>query len=288
VWGDEEPEAVAAVERLAGASMLEPAPTPLTALTGNGRRAEAARYRLHDLLAEYAAARLAEAGEREATHRAHAGYLIALFEQHYTGNPSTAPEVALELDNLRAAAAWALESGEGEALARLATKPRNWLYNVFRAWDEWLEWLVGALRIGTEDQQLEASVRKAIGDVQQFRKQTDAALDSYQQALALFRAVGHRLGEANVLAAQARMALQGGDLGTAERNLEAVIAVRRAMGDLYSEGADYFNFAVALLRLGQPAQARPYALKALAVFERLGEPALLRQVAALIAACEQG
>ncbi len=51
----------------------------------------------------------------------------------------------------------------------------------------------------------EANVLKAIGDVQQFRKQLDAALESYQKALGLFRDIGDRLGEANVLKAIGQM-----------------------------------------------------------------------------------
>ncbi len=44
----------------------------------------------------------------------------------------------------------------------------------------------------------EANVQKAIDDVQRFRDDRDAALASYQAALTLYRAVGDRLGEANV------------------------------------------------------------------------------------------
>ena len=47
----------------------------------------------------------------------------------------------------------------------------------------------------------EANALKAIGDVQQFRKETNAALASYQHALDLFKSVGERLGEANALKA---------------------------------------------------------------------------------------
>ena len=42
---------------------------------------------------------------------------------------------------------------------------------------------------------------KGHGDVQNFRKELDKALGSYEQALGLFREVGDRLGEANVLQA---------------------------------------------------------------------------------------
>ena len=54
----------------------------------------------------------------------------------------------------------------------------------------------------------EANVRKAMGDVQQFRDDRDAALASYEQALSLFRQVGSSLGEANCYLAQGRVALQ--------------------------------------------------------------------------------
>jgi hypothetical protein len=87
---------------------------------------------------------------------------------------------------------------DGSLLATLATKPRNWLYNVFRINAEWEDWLTQALKSGIEDRQLEANVLQAIGDVQQFRDERDAAPKSYEQALQLFRAVGDRLGEANV------------------------------------------------------------------------------------------
>jgi hypothetical protein len=50
-------------------------------------------------------------------------------------------------------------------------------------------------------------VLQAIGDVQQFRDDRDAALTSYHEALTLYRALGARLGEANVLAALSRLRL---------------------------------------------------------------------------------
>ncbi|MEO6890031.1 MAG: tetratricopeptide repeat protein, partial [Ktedonobacteraceae bacterium] len=54
----------------------------------------------------------------------------------------------------------------------------------------------------------EANVLQARGDVQQFRDEREAALESYEQALGLFRQVGDRLGEANCYLAQGNMALE--------------------------------------------------------------------------------
>lgn len=63
--------------------------------------------------------------------------------------------------------------------------------------------------------------------------------------------------------------------------------MRRAMGgDLYGEGADYGNFALVLLWLGHKAKAKEYAQKARRAFEKIGEPALLKWIDDLLAACE--
>jgi len=189
LWQCDAPEAVRILERLSDASLVLPP-----------ERA-AGRWRLHDLLRDYAGERLRETGEESATQRLLAGWILALFEAHATDDPDTAPHVEVELDNLRAAAGWAMKAGEGELLAQLATQPRNWLYNVFRVWEEWYDWLTQALRVDVADPQLRANVLQALGDVQAFRKDLDAALASYAQALTLYRAVGDRLGEANTLKA---------------------------------------------------------------------------------------
>ncbi|MBI5303383.1 MAG: tetratricopeptide repeat protein, partial [Chloroflexi bacterium] len=132
----------------------------------------------------------------------------------------------------------------------------------------------------------EANVLKAIGDVQQFRKENDAALKSYAAALELFRSVGDRLGEANVLAAQSRLQIQGGNIVQAEQDLAQVISIRRETGALFGEGADYGNFALALLNVGEKAKAKMYVLKAKAVFEKIGEPYYLQWVDRVLNACE--
>jgi tetratricopeptide (TPR) repeat protein len=132
----------------------------------------------------------------------------------------------------------------------------------------------------------EANVLQAIGHVQQFRDDRDAALESYHAALQLFRQVGDKLGEANVLAALARLSLSSGDIPAAEKQLEQVIAMRRVIGDLYSEGADYGNFAIALLELGHKAKAKEYALKARPIFEKIGLPSSVEMIDSIIAASQ--
>ena len=195
----------------------------------------AARFRFHDLLDEYAAAHLKEVGEENKTRDAHAQDLVNLFEEHTLDDLSNARHVADELDNLRAACAWATQSKNGKLLAQLATTPRNWLYNIFRINEEWLEWLTTALRLEIADKELQANTLQAIGDVQQFRKDMDAALKSYEQALELFRAVGDRLGEANTRKAIGDVQRFRSDNDAALTSYEQALGLFREVGSRLGE-----------------------------------------------------
>jgi tetratricopeptide (TPR) repeat protein len=96
----------------------------------------------------------------------------------------------------------------------------------------------------------EANTLKAIGDVQQFRKEIDAALDSYQQALALFRAVGDRLGEANTLLALAPFSEE-----SAEEVFKIALSLYEDIGDQYSLARGLYYYAQFLAAQGQPDKA---------------------------------
>jgi len=268
LWQCDAPEAMGILERLSDASLVLPP-----------ERA-AGRWRLHDLLRDYAGERLREAGEASATQRLLAGWIIALFKVHFIDDPDVAPYVEAELDNLRAAADWAVKTGEGELLAQLVTWPRNWLYNVFRVWEEWYGWLTQALQLGITEPQLRANVLKAQGDVLAFLKRNDEALARYEAALGLYRAVGARLGEANVLQAQ------GDVLAFLKRNDEALARYEAALGLYRAVGARLGEANVlqaqgdvlAFRKQNDEALARYEAALGLfrAVGDRLGEANTLR------------
>jgi len=81
----------------------------------------------------------------------------------------------------------------------------------------------------------EANVRKAIGDVQQFRKDLDTALQSYGQALTLYQQVGDRLGEANVRQAMGEVQQLRKDTDTALQSYEQALALYQQVGDRLGE-----------------------------------------------------
>lgn len=141
--------------------------------------------------------------------------------------------------------------------------------------------LAAAQRAG--DRLGEANVLQAIGDVQQFRKETNAALESYQQALRLYRDVGDRLGEANVLAALSRLRLDDDPAGS-QHLLEQALALRRAIGSVYDEAADLGNYGIALLQRGRGAEALPYLERARDLFASRGLAHLVEDMERLIVA----
>jgi tetratricopeptide (TPR) repeat protein len=115
----------------------------------------------------------------------------------------------------------------------------------------------------------EANVQKAKGDVQQFRDDRDGALASYEAALTLYRQVGDRLGEANVLAAWSRLLIDS-DFAQSQALLEQALVLRQAINDVFNEGADNFNYGVALLNCGRNQAALPYLERARELFASRG------------------
>jgi tetratricopeptide (TPR) repeat protein len=258
VWGDDDSQARDALDRLMDFSMVMPAET-------------LGRFRLHDLLRDFASAKLLESSEADAVNRTHAEYLVSLFEELYIPEPSIANEATSELDNLRVAAEWALTKGDGQILALLATRPRNWLYTVFQIWDEWLKWLDGSLRLGFEDTNLKGAVIRMLGDVQQFRDERNAALQSYQQALALFRQVGDRLGEANVLQAIGDVQQFRDDRDAALQSYQQALALFRQVGDRLGEANTLKAIGdVQQFRKETDAALQSYQ-QALALFRQVGD-----------------
>ncbi|MGB8214748.1 MAG: NB-ARC domain-containing protein [Anaerolineales bacterium] len=203
------------------------------------------RYRLHDLLNEYAGSKLHEDKTEEILFRdALAEWIIGLFSSHFIDDQSTAPRVAEERANLLLSCEWARGQKNAGLLARLTTQSRNWFYVSFTEdWIYWIAWLEACLQLGLSDGQLKANVLKAIGDVQQFRKEMDAALASYNAALQLFRAVGDRLGEANVYLSIGSTKRESGDISGARKDFQYALERYKEIGDGYSQARALYRIA---------------------------------------------
>jgi tetratricopeptide (TPR) repeat protein len=262
IWQAEVAEAEAALRRLQNLSLVKIVP------------GAAERYRLHDLLDEYAADKLRRADEAKATQTAMAGWLIELFNDHYAEDVTTAPEVDLEINNLLRAITEAEMQKDGRQMAELLSAGRNWL--MLTAFDQWEQKAHAANSIGISNPRLQANVLKAIGDVQQFRDDRDAALKSYEQALGLFRQVGAKLGEANVLQSKGKLFVVTGKGDEGLKLLQESLSLYEAIGDMTSGVNIYFFLAQVMASSGHHKEAIPLAEKVIAIIERVdsSHPAL--------------
>ncbi|MBW7919837.1 MAG: hypothetical protein H3C52_11110, partial [Anaerolineales bacterium] len=141
------------------------------------------RYRLHDLLDEYAEGKLRQEGREAEAFGRLADWLVAYYDEIFVPNTDTLQMGMVEKDNLLALCAYAREHKDGNRLALLTTRAINW-FNVhfIENRTQWLSWLEASLQLGIDDSTLEgkrlkANVLQAIGDVQGFRKENDAALE---------------------------------------------------------------------------------------------------------------
>lgn len=112
--------------------------------------------------------------------------------------------------------------------------------------DQLLKWLTTAHQLAQETNQklYQANVRKAIGDVQAFQDDRDAALASYDKALQLFEQVGAKLGQAATL-------LGFGKLTGEEHYFEEAIAIHSVIHSRYDVGVDKFYYGFSLLQRGE-------------------------------------
>lgn len=100
------------------------------------------RLRMLETIGEFASERLAEPGGTEELRRRHAEYFLEVGERNDAttsigDRPRVFEELMPERDNFRSAAAWAIESGDGELALRLATVA-GWFTVPIKEWDQLL------------------------------------------------------------------------------------------------------------------------------------------------------
>jgi predicted ATPase len=169
----------------------------------------ASRYRMLEPIRQYAAERLEESGEADATRSRHAMYYLQLAEQgdaHLRQATQLVWLDHLEEDhaNLRLALVWLLEQGESERILRLAGA-LGWFWFIRGYQSEGRRWLERALATLT--------------------RTTAQAIDVTYESAAYARARALALHRAGMLA------WHHGDFSAARQHLEESLALSRTHGD---------------------------------------------------------
>lgn len=236
------------------------------------------RYELHELIRQYAAQKLALAGDDAQLRRRHATYFRTLAEQ---AEPELlGPEqqrwlarLDEEHDNLRAALHSTLDGGETEvALAIGGALPRYWATRGF--FDEGRRWLERALAHPDSDAApVEPRLRalNAAGTLARLQGDLARAQVHLEACLTISRASEARRWSAVALNALGLLARRQGDSQRAARLYEESIALSRAAGDRRTLINAISNLAGVMNAQGDHARAAELFEESLAFSREAGD-----------------
>ena len=236
----------------------------------------AVRYRLLDLVRQYAAERLdAAAGERaaaEARHLAHLADLsVALYPRLAAADQlSAAAQLDAERDNIRVA----LDRGNGgdDAQRLVGHLPRYWLYRGNLA--DGLAQARGVVRAaeGRPPGRWTADMYNTAGTMAYQCGHLAEARRHYGAGLAAARALADPVAEATALTTLSTVAKDAGDLDGARRYAEAALDLRRRVGSPSAVAGAMNNLANVLTQM--PAEvdaAREIYRQSRAIYADLGD-----------------
>ncbi|HJP64670.1 MAG TPA: tetratricopeptide repeat protein, partial [Actinomycetota bacterium] len=156
---------------------------------------QGSRFVMLETIREFAADRLRAEFDAEATERQHAEFFAALAETwgpvlHTPDGLRARGVLMADFDNVRAAIAWAVRTGEPEVGLRVAAPlPFFWVEHGHMA--EGLRALEGLLDLpGVVSDAVRARALQAIGGLRYWGRDLDQARAAYEEALALHRRLG--------------------------------------------------------------------------------------------------
>ncbi|MGB7923859.1 MAG: protein kinase [Pyrinomonadaceae bacterium] len=233
------------------------------------------RFRMLEVVREYATERLEESGEAEAVRERHAGFYLALAEEgeaELLGGAKVAEwldRLEEEHDNLRAALRWLMERDAGSVL-RLAGAARPF-------WErrghltEGRAWLEGALARGGMAQ-AQPRAKALIGAAQLAWQQGElaAARNLYEEALRLSREAGDR----RLIAISSRglgtVAFIQGNVAAARSLLEEALSTCREINDTRGVATSLTTLGEMARTEGKLAVASALYRESVALYRQLG------------------
>jgi predicted ATPase/DNA-binding CsgD family transcriptional regulator len=217
------------------------------------------RYRLLELLRQYADERLTAAGEAEVMHARHAAHFAALAvassgEAARTRQQDWAMRLAAEDQNLRAAMAWGLRA-DPEAALRIAAG-LSWYWHTRSQLAEGRRWLERALAAPAGDRAARARALHGAGQIVYRQGDCEAAQAFLTEALEIQRELGDERGVARTLRSLGLALLSLADYRLADRCLEEALAIQRGLGDGFDVARTLGSLALVAIAAGRHQAAR--------------------------------
>jgi len=219
------------------------------------------RYRLLELLRQYASRRLAGTGEAEALRARHAAYFAAQVdasneEEARTRFTEWAQRLADDRPNLRAALTWSLEADPPLAL-RLAGG-LAWLWHIFSNLAEGRRWLELALRAPGGDPAMRVRALHGAGQIVYRQGDLTATQAFLGEALQTARELGDDVVTARVLRSLGLALLSLADYRRANGCLEEALAVQRRLDDRIDVARTIGSLALVAIAAGRYEAGRDW------------------------------
>jgi predicted ATPase/DNA-binding CsgD family transcriptional regulator len=244
---------------------------------------EEARYAMLQTIRDFALESLAESEEHDAARNRHLGVYVDLAEEVRAeqGGSGTTPrikQIEAELENLRSAVRWAVESGQATAAQQITSAlPRYW--EISGNFTEGRAWLDSALALddgATEDR---ARALISLATLERRQGDFDRAVDAYEAGLAIFRTLDDSSGIATALNNLGVVAQDRGDYARARELLTEALTYFESEGDQLRSAACLNNLGLVARRSGDLPEAKRLYERSLAAWTDLDEP--LRQALSL-------
>jgi predicted ATPase/DNA-binding SARP family transcriptional activator/Tfp pilus assembly protein PilF len=275
------------------------------------------RFSMLEIVREYAQERLSAAGDNDQVRRRHLEHFLALAEDAATGLTGSEQitwfaRLELEHDNVRAALAYALESGDSSSALRIVVAVRRFwqIHGYLAEGRQALESVLaatpavaselranalnGAGILAGEQGDFEAAhahfetalndahavsatrtianVLVNLGNLAFFRGELDRARDLYTESIEYFASLADIRGQALAKENVGLMALTAGDPAEAMTWLTSARELARDAGDDRELGAATRSLAAATLELGDAEKTTNLLTESLALAQELGEP----------------
>ena len=235
-----------------------------------------ARYDMLDVIREYAAQRLFQAGETEEIRRRHALNYLVLSEEAEpnlvrSGHEEWFRRLDVERGNLRRAMAWTIERGETTLALRFTAA----LWRYWRQLGEFVEgrrWSEGALAMsGDAPAALRAKALGAASGLALPQGDYVRLAEVASEAIELAHQTGDPMDLRNALTVQGLVAMGQGRYGDALEPFRESLAICSRLGLSWQLATSHLNLGGALLRAGSPEDADAIFQEGLRLYRQLGD-----------------
>jgi predicted ATPase/DNA-binding NarL/FixJ family response regulator len=232
------------------------------------------RYRLLELLRQYASEKLVEAGEHEALRARHAAYFAALAdasaaEQARTRLSEWGQRLADKSQNFRAALEWSLRADPEMALHIAGAL--SWFWHTRAHLAEGRRWLERALAESVGDPPARARALHGAGQIAYRQGDFAGAQAFLTGALEIHRRLGDEAATARSLRSLGLALLSLADYGRANRCLEEALTIQQRRGDRFDTARTVGSLALVAIADGRYEAARARCEESVALARQTGD-----------------